>query len=51
VEKDKTKITQAILVDPLTSAMLTIDEIHRMADELFESNKEYTKGWKQGGDI
>jgi alpha-galactosidase len=51
VEKDKTKITQAILVDPLTSAVLAIDEIHRMADELFESNKEYTKGWKQGGDI
>ena len=27
VEKDKNKIFQAILLDPLTSAVLTIDEI------------------------
>jgi alpha-galactosidase len=46
VEKDKTKILHAILVDPLTSAVLTIDEIREMVDELFEANKEYLKGWK-----
>ena len=46
VEKDKTKIFQAILVDPLTSAMLTIDETHRLVDEMFKTEKEYLKGFK-----
>ena len=46
VEKDKTKIFQSILLDPLTGAMLTIDETRRMVDELFQANKEYTKGYK-----
>ena len=46
VEKDKNKIFQAILLDPLTGAVLTIDEIHEMVDELFEANKEYMKGFK-----
>ena len=46
VEKDKTKIFQSILLDPLTGAMLTIDETRRMVDELFQAGKEYTKGYK-----
>ena len=46
VEKDKNKIFQAILLDPLTGAVLTIDEIREMVDELFEANKEYMKGFK-----
>jgi alpha-galactosidase len=46
VEKDKTKIFQAILVDPLTSAMLTIDETHHLVDEMFKTEKEYLKGFK-----
>ena len=46
VEKDKNKIFQAILLDPLTGAVLTIDEIHEMVDELFEANKDYLKGFK-----
>jgi alpha-galactosidase len=45
-EKDKTKIFQAILLDPLTGAMLTIDETRKMVDELFKANKNYTKGYK-----
>jgi alpha-galactosidase len=45
-EKDKTKIFQAILLDPLTGAMLTIDETRKMVDELFTVNKNYTKGYK-----
>ena len=44
-EGDKTKILQSILLDPLTGAMLTIDETRRMVDELFQANKEYTKGY------
>ena len=46
VEKDKNKIFQAILLDPLTGAVLTIDEIREMVDELFEANKDYLKGFK-----
>ena len=46
VEKSKTKIFQSILLDPLTGAMLTIDETRQMVDELFKAGKEYMKGYK-----
>ena len=45
VEKDKTKIFHSILLDPLTSAMLTIDETQRMVGEMFQAGAEYLKGW------
>jgi alpha-galactosidase len=45
-ERDKTKIFQSILLDPLTGAMLTIDETRCLVDELFQAGKEYTKGYK-----
>jgi alpha-galactosidase len=46
VEKDKTKIFQSILLDPLTGAVLTIDETRRLVDEIFKAEKEYLKGYK-----
>jgi alpha-galactosidase len=46
VEKDKNKIFQAILLDPLTAAVLTIDEIRSLVDDLFKANKDYLKGYK-----
>jgi alpha-galactosidase len=46
VENDKTKVFQSILLDPLTSAVLTINETRDMVDELFRANAEFTKGWK-----
>jgi alpha-galactosidase len=46
VEEDKTKIFQSILIDPLTSAILTIGETRKMVDELFQANKEYLKDFK-----
>jgi alpha-galactosidase len=46
VEKDKTKIFQAILLDPLTSAIQTIDETRQMVDEMFIAEKQYLKGYK-----
>ena len=46
MEKDKTKILQAVLLDPLTSAVLTIDEIKEMVDNMFKAEKEYMKGYK-----
>jgi alpha-galactosidase len=46
MEKDKIKILQAVLLDPLTSAVLTIDEIKEMVNKMFKAEKEYTKGYK-----
>lgn len=46
VERDKTLAFQAVLLDPLTSAMLTIGETRRMVDEMFEAEAEYLEGFK-----
>jgi len=46
VEKDKTLIFQSILLDPLTSAILTIDETRQMVNEMFQAGAEYLKGFK-----
>jgi alpha-galactosidase len=46
VEKDKTKILQSLLVDPLTSSVLTIDEIVDMVNEMFQVDKPFLKGFK-----
>jgi alpha-galactosidase len=46
VEKDKMKIFQSILLDPLTGAILTIAETHRLVDEMFKTEKEYLIGFK-----
>jgi alpha-galactosidase len=46
VEKDKNKIFQAGLLDPLTASMLTIDETRQMVNELFDAEKEFMKGYK-----
>ena len=46
VEKDKTKIFQSVLLDPLTAAVLTIDEIRVMVDKMFKTEAKYMKGYK-----
>lgn len=46
MEKDKTKLIRAVSMDPLTSAVLSLEEIDRMCRELFDANKEYYEGWK-----
>lgn len=46
VEKDKTKIFHSVLLDPLTSALLTIDETKQLVDELFREEKQYITGYK-----
>jgi len=46
VEKDKTKIFQAVLLDPLTSAVLTIDETRKMVDEIFAASQQYLTDYK-----
>jgi alpha-galactosidase len=46
MEKDKNKIFQAVALDPLTAAMLTLDEIHVLVDEMFKAEKKYVHGYK-----
>jgi alpha-galactosidase len=46
VEKDKTKIFQAVLLDPLTAAILTIDETRELVNYMFETENEYLQGFK-----
>ena len=46
IEKDKTKIFQAVLLDPLTSAALTIDETRKMVDEIFAASQQYLADYK-----
>jgi alpha-galactosidase len=46
VEKDRDLVLQALLLDPLTSAMLTIGEIRRMVDEMFEAEVDYLSGFR-----
>jgi alpha-galactosidase len=46
VEKDKNKLFQSILLDPLTASICTIDEMQQMFEEMCAEEKEYLKGFK-----
>jgi alpha-galactosidase len=46
MEKDKNKIFQAVALDPLTSALLTLDEIHVLTDEMFKAERKWVNGYK-----
>jgi alpha-galactosidase len=41
LEGNKRKIFHAICLDPLTSAVLSLQEIQDMVDEMFEANKDW----------
>ena len=41
IEGDRRKIFHAILYDPLTTAMLSMQETKDMVDEMFEANRDY----------
>ena len=41
IDGDRRKIFHAILFDPLTSAVLSMQETQDMVDEMFEANKDY----------
>jgi alpha-galactosidase len=38
---DKRKVFHAICMDPLTSAVLSLEEIEKMVNEMFEMNKDW----------
>lgn len=46
MEKNRRKVFQAVCMDPLTSAVCSLDEIKQMTDELFEVNKEFLGDYK-----
>lgn len=46
IRKDKEAIYHAVCMDPLTSAVCSLEEIRQMCDELFEINKEYLGDYK-----
>lgn len=41
LQHDRTKVYQALMMDPLTHSRLTIDEIEAVADELIDAQQEY----------
>lgn len=41
IEGDKRMIYHAVLFDPLTSAVLSMEETKQMVDEMFEAGKDY----------
>jgi len=46
IEKEKTLVYQALLLDPLTSALLTIEETRQMVDELFDAEHAFLHEFK-----
>ncbi len=46
MEKNKRKVFQAVCMDPLTSAVCSLEEIQNMCDELFEINKDFLGDYK-----
>ena len=46
LEGDPRKIFHAILYDPLTSAVLSMEEIKKMVDQMFAQNKDYLPQFK-----
>jgi len=46
IEGDRRKVFHAICMDPLTSAVLSLDEIKNMVNEMFEANKDWLPNFK-----
>ncbi|RLI35398.1 alpha-glucosidase/alpha-galactosidase [Candidatus Bathyarchaeota archaeon] len=46
VNRDKELAFQALLLDPLTTSILSISETRRMVEEMFEAEAEYLQGFK-----
>jgi alpha-galactosidase len=46
IEKSREMAVHALMLDPLTSAVCGLREIRQMANELFEAEKKYLKGYK-----
>ncbi|HXL02570.1 MAG TPA: alpha-galactosidase [Candidatus Atribacteria bacterium] len=47
LEEDRDMIYYSLYYDPLTAAVLSLEEIKRMTDEMFEAEKDYLPGWQE----
>jgi alpha-galactosidase len=45
LKKDREAVYQAVMLDPLTSALLTLDEIRSMVDEMFQAERRWLPGF------
>ena len=45
LNQDREAAYHAVMVDPLTSSLLTLDEIRSMVDEMFEAEKQWLPGF------
>ena len=45
-EKSKQKVIQAVALDPLCSAVLSLEEVTAMCEELFEVNQDFLGDYK-----
>ena len=46
VEGDRRKVFHAVTLDPLTSAVLSLQEIHNMVEEMFAQNRDWLPQFK-----
>ena len=46
LQRDRAAVHQACLVDPLASASVSLADIRKMVDELFEANARWLDGWE-----
>ncbi len=46
MKKSKEMVYHAVSMDPLTSAVCSLEEIRNMCDEIFEKNQEFLGGYK-----
>ena len=45
-KKSKALVYAAVSLDPLCSAVLSLEEVRQMCDEIFEKNKDYLGDYK-----
>ncbi|MCI0869896.1 MAG: alpha-glucosidase/alpha-galactosidase, partial [Chloroflexi bacterium] len=45
LEKDLESATHAIMQDPLTASVLSLDDARQMANEMFAAQPEYFESW------
>ncbi|MEI6846116.1 MAG: alpha-glucosidase/alpha-galactosidase, partial [Candidatus Firestonebacteria bacterium] len=46
IEGDPRKVFHAVAFDPLTSSVLSLEEIHKMVEEMLKKNKEWLPQFK-----
>ena len=46
MRKDREAVYHAVCMDPLTSAVCSLEEIQNMCDEIFEANRDYLGDYK-----